>query len=473
MKFNINITSLYVIISHGVKYMLTRFNVGNFLSFNEIQEFSMLKGKPISKNHHIYNSNNLKILKFASIFGANAAGKSNFVKSLSVSRNLILNGLDSQYDLQKYYFRLDETSKSKPSYFEFEFLLNEEVYSYGFELILAERKIISEWLLKLKPNGKNINIFTRSLDNTFEKEKTITSSLKIEDKNLRNKFSVYKDDIRKNTNLLFLNEMNRNKNQLYREKNELKVFEEVYNWFRFTLSINHPDMPISDLTYFRNTENKEAICRIINSFDTGITNFKEEEVDFNEVIKDAPQYIVDDLRNTIGQLQKESKHSKNLSVIVRLQKSHFTITADKEGSVKIKTLKFYHDEKSSTLFDFGEESDGTRRIFDLIEILLTNKNKVFVIDELDRSLHPKLIYHFIKHYLDEVSRQNVQLIITTHEVRLLDFNLLRQDEIWLMDKSKNGSTSIYSLDEYNVRFDKKVDKAYLEGRYGGVPNFSD
>jgi AAA15 family ATPase/GTPase len=103
---------------------------------------------------------------------------------------------------------------------------------------------------------------------------------------------------------------------------------------------------------------------------------------------------------------------------------------------------------------------------------LTNREKVFIIDEIDRSLHPQLTYRFIKYFLHLATNRNVQLIVTTHESRLLDFDLLRQDEIWLSEKDKEGATNLYSLDEYNVRFDRKVDKAYLEGRYGGVPIFT-
>ena len=64
------------------------------------------------------------------------------------------------------------------------------------------------------------------------------------------------------------------------------------------------------------------------------------------------------------------------------------------------------------------------------------------------------------------------MIVTTHESRLMDFDLLRRDEIWFVDKDQNGASNIYSLEEYNERFDKKIDKAYLEGRYGGVPLFT-
>ena len=69
-------------------------------------------------------------------------------------------------------------------------------------------------------------------------------------------------------------------------------------------------------------------------------------------------------------------------------------------------------------------------------------------------------------------KKNIQLIVTTHESRLLDFNLLRRDEVWFVNKRADGASNLYSLEEYNERFDKKIDRAYLEGRYGGVPIFN-
>ena len=93
-------------------------------------------------------------------------------------------------------------------------------------------------------------------------------------------------------------------------------------------------------------------------------------------------------------------------------------------------------------------------------------------NELDRCLHPSLSYKFVETFLNLAAEKNIQLIVTTHESRLMDFDLLRRDEIWFVDKKENGESDIYSLEEYNARFDQKIDKAYLEGRYGGIPIFS-
>ena len=95
---------------------------------------------------------------------------------------------------------------------------------------------------------------------------------------------------------------------------------------------------------------------------------------------------------------------------------------------------------------------------------------MFLIDELDSSLHPLLVDGLLKIFLS--SNINNQLIITTHESKTLNFELVRRDEIWFSEKDKNGMSRIYSLEEYKdvARFDKKIDKAYLEGRFGAISN---
>ena len=167
---------------------------------------------------------------------------------------------------------------------------------------------------------------------------------------------------------------------------------------------------------------------------------------------------------------KKTKSKKVSPMSVRINDMYYVIFLDKNDKVKVTTIVFNHG--SDAIFEFPEESDGTRRILDLIEILFTGEEKIYIIDEIDRSLHPQLTYKFIQEFLAVAQKKNIQLVITTHESRLLDFGLLRQDEIWIANKLITGETELYSLDEYNVRFDKKVDKAYLEGRYGGVPIFS-
>ena len=99
--------------------------------------------------------------------------------------------------------------------------------------------------------------------------------------------------------------------------------------------------------------------------------------------------------------------------------------------------------------------------------------KVVLIDEVDRSMHPLLSRMFLQTYLDDKNSGRGQLIVTTHESQLLDRKLFRRDEIWFAEKDKTGGSHIYSLSEFKVRNDLKLGKGYLDGRFGAIPFFGD
>lgn len=445
--------------------MLVRFNVGNFLSFKEVQEFSLIKGKTKNKSDRLYENGKIKLLKFSSIFGANASGKSNLVKAIRYAQATILQGKINNTRVSS--FKLDKDYVNRNSYFEFEILINNEIYSYGFEMNIHKKQFISEWLIELRNNNSQKNIFTRDiLEGKFKSE------LSIKDRELKNKFEVYSDDIKNNKDILFLNEMNdKAKAILYTSKNELSIFKDVYNWFSEKLDVNYPDRPISDYSYFRDNNNKEEICRVIRGLGTGITNFKMIHSSLEQVKDKLPKELLIQLQNDLEELiNSKNKDIQLQTITIRIDKMYFMVTLDESRQIDVTTIEFNHG--NDVLFDFNEESDGTRRILDLIEILFVSDEKVYIIDELDRSLHPQLTYKFVDEFLKLAIKRDIQLVITTHEARLLDFGLLRQDEIWISNKNVKGETELYSLDEYNVRFDKKIEKAYLEGRYGGVPIFS-
>lgn len=195
---------------------------------------------------------------------------------------------------------------------------------------------------------------------------------------------------------------------------------------------------------------------------------------YEKVLGHLPKGIRDDLVSNIEKKvvkMKNDEEESKFGIVMRSNRDFFILDMDKEDEIVCRTIKFSHG-KENILFNLSEESDGTVRILDLLEVLLAGEGKTYVIDELDRCLHPSLTYKFVDTFLQLAAQKNIQLIVTTHESRLLDFDLLRRDEIWFVNKRKTGESDIYSLEEYNARFDQKIDKAYLEGRYGGVPVFS-
>lgn len=452
--------------------MLIRFNVKNFLSFAEredskSEEFSMIAGKARNKKEHVYDNEKIKLLKFAAIYGANAAGKSNLVKAMDFMKKVVLRGLPKGHT--EMYCKIDEANKNKTSYFELEIMLGERYYAYGFEVLLNQSRFVSEWLIELTNDNREKVIFTRDLEN-----KTFEFGSVLKEKGLIDKLEVYAEDVQDDDSVLLLSLMNRNKKTLYQQYENAAILQQIYMWIKLNLDINYPNRPISDYSYMAKAEKVEDVCRIISAFGTGITGFKMVDVAPEKVLGNLPKTIRDNLISKIEDKLSELKSNEkkdNFAILMRSANDFFILNVDSEENIECKTIQFSHG-KDNVLFNISEESDGTVRILDLLEVLLSGEGKAYVIDELDRCLHPSLTYKFVDTFLQIAAKKNIQLIVTTHESRLLDFDLLRRDEIWFINKRVSGESDIYSLEEYNTRFDQKIDKAYLEGRYGGVPVFS-
>jgi AAA15 family ATPase/GTPase len=125
-------------------------------------------------------------------------------------------------------------------------------------------------------------------------------------------------------------------------------------------------------------------------------------------------------------------------------------------------------------FNFSDESDGTRRLFDLLPAFLhleDNLPEVFVIDELDRSLHSLLTRNLLEHFLDmRAESSQSQLVFTTHDTQLMTQDIFRRDELWVTERDQSGASKLVAFSEFkDVRKDKDIRKSYLQGRLGGIP----
>lgn len=452
--------------------MLKRFNVKNVYSFaarenGRSEEFSMIAGKVRNKKDHLYDDDKLKLLKFAAVYGANASGKSNLVKAMELMRSLIVRGLPEGHTEK--YCKSDPENRNKPSYFEIEVVLDNRYYAYGFEIILSQSRFLSEWLVELFPDGKERELFTRDIRKaTFNFDGDLSS------KGIKQRLSVYADDISGNSSVLFLSIMNQNKENVYSRYPSAVPLKNVFEWIRDSFSVIYPNQPISVYDYLSKTEQTQEICKLISAFGTGITDFKIVDISLKRVIQDMSQTVRNDVLQKIAEQQimiQKNQNIDSINMALRTRENFVIITIRREKGIKCSTIRFSHGDKGS-LFELYEESDGTVRILDLLEILIAGEGKTYIIDELDRCLHPMLSYKFVDTFFRMAEKKRIQLIVTTHESRLMDFDLLRRDEIWFVDKNATGESSIYSLEEYNTRFDQKVDKAYMDGRYGGVPIFS-
>ena len=446
--------------------MLIKFTVSNFLSFNEREEFSMEAGKARKHSKRIYYDKSIKLTKCKIILGANASGKSNLVEACQFIQDMVTDGFPKGFSNK--YFRQQDENKGYSSEFEIEILCEEKRFCYGFAIILNTGNVQKEWLYEITSSGVKRILFNRNTD-----EEQFEVGDFIRNKNAISKLMNYGEDIASDHEVLFLTIINKNKAKMYKDFPELQPLRAVYRWFTRRLNISFPTSMLTGYPYFTDS-NLDEIAKILNALGTGISDLKIVEIPI-ELVKSK---IPDDIYNKIiTDLEKSNARAKtensnhNPSIVVRSYKEFYTFEIDKDDAVSIRTIEFCHENKS-VYFKLNEESDGTARLLDLIEILFkVSDDRIFIIDEIDRCLHPAMTVKIIELFLKMAEKRNTQLIITSHESRLLAAEILRNDEICFVIKSHTGSTVINPLEKYQLRADKKVYAAFFDGTLDAIPHF--
>lgn len=430
--------------------MLIRFKIGNYGSFKEIQELSMTPGRTDGHPDHLDSGGSVPVLRAAAIYGANASGKSNLVKALRAMRSYVVQ--DDKVPADRC-FRPDERMRNMPSYFETELEVRGQLYSYGFEYIANRQEVVDEWLYKLYVDRESEIVFQRT-------GKRIEHRFKGQEKQ---RLDVYAEDTVNNEDRLFLNVMGRRSRP---SEGDIGVFNDVYDWFRNSLCFIDTDYPFNPEVLISD-EDFERLNRVISTFGTGINSIgyaRKENID-----EALPPGFVSRLKRNLS--------SQDTAGSMRLGYNRYASVNNYRVSLVDDRVVFdeivYRHNGETVAYRPDEESDGTRKLYGLLaSVFIGNKDSTFIIDELDTSLHPQLTFRFVKMFLESGLSGRSQIIFTTHESSLMDFQLLRRDEIWFIEKDPEGRSEIYSLEDFNERSDRRIEKAYREGRYGGVPVFS-
>jgi AAA15 family ATPase/GTPase len=443
--------------------MLFRFTIENFLSFREKQVFSMIPGKGSLKSQHKSTIvKGVSVLKAGIIYGANASGKSNLIKAIDFGRNIVLKGTKAEQPISTNFFKLDKKFLTKPTYVEYEIQHKGKNYAYGF--IINAKEIVDEWLFEINKSGET-KIFERKrtteydLNFLFKKNKT----------SLEKQFLAFTAKGTPRNQLLITQIRNTNVTD---NVTDIEDILNVIDWFQNALTVIYPGTKNISKKFelHKDTNLQQVFKDMLDYFDTGIDGIEFKEVDFEKM--DIPSEVKEDIKNDLFS-EKSEKTSAFLSN--PQDDKYYVISKIDNHTVQAKLLKTKHKIIGGgyELFDLKDESDGTRRIMDLIPLLIDffRGGNVFVVDEIERSLHPNLVRDFFEFILDKCENVNSQLIVSSHEATLLNQKLLRKDEIWFAVKDKEGATKLHSLEDYNVRFDKEIMKDYLLGRFKGVPKF--
>lgn len=446
--------------------MLRGFSVSNFKSFNETQTISLAASKIVRHKNHVITLNNKKILKSGIIFGANASGKSNLIHAIRFSQEIIINGLEN-VNLGKKHFRISEHSFNCPGVFEYDILANGKEYSYGIAISYSKREIISEWLVRIDKNGHEFTIFNRNVDDNGLS--TVETDVEKSEKSTSTRLHIYFEDFdagispsfRKKTILADIASRSSNK------KGILNEIIQVYDWFE-RMIVLFPESKYNLINEIASDDDMRLFFQnILSYFDTGIETLKKQQrtMDFDKVLSELPPEQTEQIK--IKLFNEASDHH----ITFRIGDQAILLRKDSDGNLIYNKLLLNHGNEDD-MFEYADESDGTKRLFDLVPILYNNNEpKVVVIDEIDRSLHTNLVKRFFELFFLLTNDVESQLIATTHDSNIMDLDLLRQDEIWFVERSKDHSSKLYSLNKFKARFDKIVRNDYLIGRYGAIPFF--
>lgn len=426
--------------------MIISFSVENWMSFRDPVTFSMVASRERQHADRLpkLGKYNTRVLPVAAVYGGNASGKTNFFKALNFAKTLVIKGTQPDSHLAVDGFRLDNASIDRPSRFVFELLVDEMIYEFSFSV---NRKAVLDEKLVVITSTSERELYARH-GNKID----FDPSLK-KDQFLRFAFQGTRD------NQLFLT------NSVSQKVNN---FRPVYDWFKDTLDLVAPDSRFEPFEQFLDDGHPlyATMNEMLPQLDTGIAHLGGEEMPFEHIPLPEPMKML---------LQEEVKEGMSLRLMS--DKNERFVCTRKNGELIAKKLVTYHPKTDGTQakFDIRQESDGSQRVIDLLpaflELAAPGSKKVFVIDEVDRSLHTLLTRRLLEVYLASCSADTrSQLLLTTHDVLLMDQQLLRRDEMWVAERKPSGVSTLVSFAEYkDVRYDKDIRKSYLQGRLGGIP----
>lgn len=433
--------------------MLLRATFNNILSFNDEVQISFVAGKSTLHTEHVFRAekrDDISVLKSGIIYGANASGKSNVIKAVAIIQEMAL-GRFPLYEIEPFKLSSGVNTASK---IELEIKVDAKFYAYGLEFSLQGIK--EEWLYEVNSRSEKA-IFTRRTagEDTVYEFGPIAGGA---GSSQLVKFLSHGTPKDKS----FLSE--------YVQRNGVGLddIKNAYDWFATRLQIIFPETRYQGLKY--NVGTNEAVRQTTKSllefFNTGIYDIRHYPVRLEEV--EIPSELLKDMMAKL-------KPGNTVVISAPQNTALYYLEIGADGQYKLSKQKAVHlgEDGKEVVFDMNQESDGSIRLLDFIPMLLDlhSNPRVYLVDEIDRSMHPMLSRKLLECYFNSLEQgRDTQLIITTHESNLLDLNLIRTDEVWFVEKDRSGASHLTSLAEFKPRED--VRKGYLQGRYGAIPFFA-
>ncbi len=423
--------------------MLLSFTIENWMSFRDSVTFSMIATRERQHGERVPKTRKYgaRVLPIAALYGGNASGKSNFFEALRFAQQRVTRAWEPEEAIPVRPYRLNAEGAQRPCRFSFELLIDEVIYEFSFAM--TGDAVVEEQLVVVAKSTEK-TLYTRS------------KGAKSIDKSLPNReFLAFAFAGTRDNQLFLSNSISQG----------VETFRPVHKWFERSLTLVTPHARYNPIDRVFDNENPLSLSanNLISRLDTGIARlgFEEVPLDSLKLTSEAKEFL------------KAALHGKKVS---RLPGGETWVIL-RNGELVARKLSTFHSGEDGIEVNLGMslESEGTQRVIHLLPAFLdltkTDSQRVYVIDEVDRSLHTLLTRRLIEEYLGCCSSDTrAQLLMTTHDVTLMDQQLFRRDEMWVAQRDAEGASKLVPFSDYkDVRYDKDVRKSYLEGRLGGVP----
>lgn len=419
--------------------MLIEFSVSNYRSFRERQTLSMVAAPRLRKRENVFKPELTgekfpDLLKVAVIYGPNASGKSNLLKALDVIPKIAYREPSTRdVPLPIAPFRFDASLADQPSVFELHFI--HAGIRYQFNLAATSERIVGEKLVAF-PKGRESMLYERqhtTQGESYSFGTQLKTGLSVELLTVWQKLTPPR--------LLFIAQAVANSSE---DTNPLKAPFEWLKESSYSLLNGMDSMALAAQRLAgKNELHAESIASFLREVDVPISNIRIEAVETPETRLNA----------LAGLTSKEGQSASSVTT-------------------KNKTILTHKTALGEADLSYEDESDGTKNLIGfwlpwITKTLSQDRDRLLVVDELDSSLHPKIVASLVEKHIN--SETTSQLIFTTHDTHLMDAKLLRRDQFWITERDINGATKLRSIHDFEGRDSEDIEKRYYEGRYRGLP----
>lgn len=419
--------------------MLVTFGAENFRSVKEEQVLDLRIGSDAgSEGVTVSGIRGKTVSLVTALYGANASGKSNFLRAMYALEYLVLRSAEFKPDQSIAPYephRLDEATMAAPVRFSILFLVDSVKFDYK---VSFSQDAIEEEQLAYYPMGSRKELYHRKRDAAM----------------------IFGDSYRgpqKTLERMLL------PNQLFLSKaaiNNVEMLLPAYRFFEAGFSVfpyitDYRRSSMTSIYARRLAEQPDSLFSqrfnaLICALDTGISAIQVEEKDWDAA--SLPESMPAEEKDKIMEAYK-----------YKVMARHPMWRGDTQAGY--------------TMFDFNDESVGTRRLLVVAGLILEalENGYTLVLDEFENNLHTHVGAYLIELFKNpRINTKGAQLILATHDISLLTQDRFRRDQIWLVEKEDNGASVLFRVSDIGgVRKDAPLDKWYHSGTLGGTPVIND